>query len=83
MRTLLAAALALIGMAVVFRSRQLSERYNAWTTKVRQRNPRMNIPPTPEMLALNTKIMTGLIGFLGAGLVIIAFVLFLGPTTSN
>jgi hypothetical protein len=47
----------------------LSIRYNAWTTAFRERNPNINPPPTPEMRALNTKIMTSM--FRGVGIVFV------------
>jgi hypothetical protein len=63
-----ATALLLIGIALTIWAAPLSVRYNAWTTAFRERNPHINPPPTAEMRALNTKIMTGL--FRGCGIVI-------------
>jgi hypothetical protein len=46
---------------VYWRARRLSERYNAWTTRLRGRNARLSPPPTPRMLEANTRIMTWII----------------------
>jgi len=48
---------ALIG----WRSRRLSERYNAWTSRLRSRNANLNPPPSPRMLEANIRIMTWII----------------------
>jgi uncharacterized membrane protein YjgN (DUF898 family) len=50
--------LALLGLALIFWAAPLSARYNAWTTRLRERHPNFNPPPTPEWRARNTKIMT-------------------------
>jgi hypothetical protein len=57
---------ATLGIAVICRAEKLSIRYNAWTTEFRERHPHINPPPTPQMRALNTKIMTWLFRALGA-----------------
>jgi hypothetical protein len=61
--------LALAGIALVLWAKPLSIRYNAWTTRLRERHPSFNPPPTPEWRARNTKIMTLL--FRLAGIVFI------------
>jgi len=48
----------LTGLALTFFAKPLSIRYNAWTTRLRERHPNFNPPPTPEWRARNTKIMT-------------------------
>ena len=62
--------LAGLGMSVIYWSNNLSLRYNAWTTGLRERHPRINPPPTPRMRTLNTKIMTWLFRFVGAYIIL-------------
>jgi hypothetical protein len=64
--TLLLSSLGLGGFALLFWSRDLSLRYNAWTTRLREKHPRINPPPTPKMRALNESIMTWIFRFVGA-----------------
>jgi hypothetical protein len=64
--------LALTGAVLLYWSRTFSLRYNAWTTRFRERHQRINPPPTPEMRELNTKIMTWLFRFLGAFLLLLS-----------
>jgi len=64
--------ITVLGIAVTLRAGRLSLRYNAWTTRFRERNPHINPPPTPEMRALNTKIMTRLIRIAGAFLALLS-----------
>jgi hypothetical protein len=52
------AGYAMFGTALLIWAAPLSIRYNAWTTRLRERHPNMNPPPTPEWRARNTKIMT-------------------------
>jgi hypothetical protein len=47
-----------LGLALIIWANPLSVRYNAWTTRLRERHPNINQPPTPEWRARNTKIMT-------------------------
>lgn len=49
---------AVIGVALVFWAAPLSRRYNAWTTRLRERHPNFNPPPTPEWRRRNTTILT-------------------------
>jgi len=67
-----------IGVAVLFGSKTLSLNYNAWTTSVRERNPHMRPPPTPQMRELNTRIMTRLFRFLGAFIALLASLMLIG-----
>jgi hypothetical protein len=89
MAIFLYAFLIVLSIVVIFCSKQLSMRYNAWTTSFRERNPHINPPPTPEMRALNTKIMTRLFRILGvflfllAGLMLIGNLLLAGTLHSN
>jgi len=46
---------------VCWRSRQLSLRYNAWTTRMRIRFGRDGAAPTPRTLEVNTRIMAWII----------------------
>jgi hypothetical protein len=55
----------LVGVFLIFRAASLSRRYNAWTTRLRERHPNINPPPTPEWRARNTKIMTALFRVVG------------------
>jgi uncharacterized membrane protein YjgN (DUF898 family) len=57
---------ALAGLAFLLWAYPLSMRYNAWTTRLRERHPNFNSPPTPEWRARNTKIMTALFRIVGA-----------------
>ncbi len=63
---------AAIGMAVLYWSPELSERYNALTTRLRERYPQVNPPPTPAWRKRNTKIMTWIFRFAGAFLLLIS-----------
>ena len=56
---------ALAGLALLLWAYPLSMRYNAWTTRLRERHPNFNPPPTPEWRARNTKIMTVLFRIIG------------------
>ena len=57
--------MTLLGVFLTLRAKQLSARYNAWTTSFREKNPHINPPPTPEMRALNTRIMATLFRIVG------------------
>ena len=61
-----------IGLASIIGAKPLSIRYNAWTTGIRERHPKFNPPPTPEMRAKNTKIMTILFRFVGVAIFLMA-----------
>jgi hypothetical protein len=77
------AILLLIGIALTIFAKPLSLRYNAWTTAFRERNPHINPPPTPEMRALNTKIMTGLFRACGIAMGLMAGLILLGSLKSH
>jgi hypothetical protein len=66
---LIGASVGLIGLAIIYWSRPLSERYNAWTTGLRERHPKINPPPTQAWRRRNTTIMTWLFRLAGAYLV--------------
>ena len=57
--------MTLLGVFLTLRANQFSVRYNDWTTSFRERNPHINPPPTPEMRALNTRIMARLFRIVG------------------
>ena len=63
---------ALVGATLLFRGRTLSVRYNAFTTRLRERHPNINPPPTPEWRERNTLIMTWLFRISGAFLLFIS-----------
>jgi hypothetical protein len=63
-----------VGVLLAYYARPLSIRYNAWTTRLRERHPNLNPPPTPEWRARNTKIMT--VYFRVAGLFLLLLSLF-------
>ena len=69
MNVILAVGYAVIGLALIFWAAPLSIRYSAWTTRLRERHPNVNPPPTPEWRARNTKIMT--VMFRAAGVFIV------------
>jgi hypothetical protein len=48
---------AFAGAALFYLAKPMSERYNAWTTRLRERYPKISKPPTPEKAMLNYKIM--------------------------
>lgn len=63
---------AILGLALALRAPSLSIRYNAWTTSLRQRHPKLSPPPTQNMFQLNTKIMRILFQFLGVFLLLLS-----------
>jgi hypothetical protein len=63
-----------LGAVLVYWSERFSMRYNAWTTSLRERYPRINPPPTPQIREMNTKIMKWLFRVVGAFLVMFSFV---------
>jgi hypothetical protein len=67
-----------VGFILVYWASSLSVRYNAWTTGLRQRHPRINPPPTPEWRARNTKIMTAMFRVFGVFLLLLS-ILYLLP----
>lgn len=71
-------ALALLGMALIYWAAPLSNRYNAWTTGLRERHPNFNPPPTPEWRKRNTKIMTVIFRIAGAFFVLRSVLMLVG-----
>jgi hypothetical protein len=59
-----------VGVALIVYSRLLALRYNAWTTRFRERHPNISKPPTAEMREFNTRVTTWLIRAVGAALVV-------------
>jgi hypothetical protein len=81
---LLGSVYAVVGLALVWRAKPLSLRYNAWTTGLRERHPNINPPPTPVWRARNTKIMTVMFRLFGVFLLLLStveFLTFLGSVT--
>jgi hypothetical protein len=79
MRFFFPVLLLMAGLPLAVFSWKLSERYNAWTTSVRERNRRFPPPPTAEMRALNTRIMSRIIRTVGVCFIVLAaFTLVLG-----
>jgi hypothetical protein len=72
------AILLIIGIALTLFAKPLSRRYYAFTTAFRERNPHINPPPTPEMRALNTRIMTRLFRTCGIAMSLMAALILLG-----
>jgi hypothetical protein len=66
------------GAALCYWSAQLSLFYNAWTTRLRERHPYINPPPTDDARNSNTRIMKWLFRILGAFLLLLAIVVLLG-----
>lgn len=54
------------GAALFYWAKPLSKRYNAWTTRLREKNPNINEPPTPKNAQLNYKMMFILFRVCGA-----------------
>jgi hypothetical protein len=67
----------IVALFLVIRSEPLSLRYNAWTTRLRERHPNFNPPPTPEWRARNTKIMTVMFRVFGIFLVLLSIMYLL------
>ena len=72
-----------LGAVVAYRSRQLSMRYNAWTTGFRERHSQINPPPTPQMRDLNTRMMTWIFRFFGALLFLVSILNLIGVQSAN
>ncbi len=53
------------GAAMLVWSREMSQRYNEWTTGLRQRHPNIIPPPNPQQREINTRIMTWIIRVFG------------------
>ncbi len=70
-------AYGLGGLGLIYWAAQLSSRYNAWTTRLRERHPNINPPPTPEWRARNTKIMTVMFRALGIFFVLLSIMYLL------
>ena len=68
---------AVIGLALIVWAVPLSVRYNAWTTRLRERHPKINPPPTPEWRARNTKIMKVMFRVFGMFLVLLSIMYLL------
>jgi hypothetical protein len=60
------ANLAFFGAALFYGAKPTSQRYNAWTTRFRERHPQISKPPSPEMVSLSYKIMVFVLRAFGA-----------------
>ena len=74
---------AVLGLVMLYWARDLSLRYNAWTTRFRERNPHINPPPTPEWRERNTRIMTWIFRVFGAFLALLSVLALIGILHSN
>ena len=57
---------AFAGAALFYWAKPISQRYNTWTIRFREKYPQINKPPTPEAVSLNYKIMVNLFRVVGA-----------------
>jgi hypothetical protein len=66
MMVLLSSGCVVWGAAMLVWSREMSERYNAWTTGLRTRHSNvLSPPPTAQQRETNTRIMTWIIRVFG------------------
>ena len=70
------ANVAFAGAALFYWAKPMSERYNAWTIRFRERHPQISRPPSPETTSLNYKIMVIFFRVTGAFLLAEAVYLF-------
>jgi len=75
-------AYVIVGIVLAFWARNLSIRYNAWTTRLRERHPNFNPPPTPQWRARNTKIMTAMFRVVGVFFILLS-IMYLLPLIST
>jgi hypothetical protein len=68
----LAIPVALVGSALICWSKALSEKYIAWTTRLRSKSPYLKPPPKAQTAQLNSRIMLNLFRICGATLIAIA-----------
>jgi hypothetical protein len=68
---------AILGLVLAIWARPVSIRYNAWTTRLRERYPNVNPPPTPEWRARNTKIMTAMFRIVGVFFLVLSIMYLL------
>jgi hypothetical protein len=61
--------LALVGVAFIYWSRNFSEKYNTWTTRLRSESKFLRNPPTQETARLNHRIMIILFRVCGTALI--------------
>jgi hypothetical protein len=72
-----------VGLCFLVWAPLLSRRYNTLTTRLRERNPKINPPPTPVARARNTQIMTVLFRVLGCVLAMVGGILVLGAAAGH
>jgi hypothetical protein len=68
----LALPLTLVGSALIFWSKLLSEKYIAWTTRLRSKSPYLKLPPNPQTAQSNFRAMLNLFRICGVALLAIA-----------
>jgi hypothetical protein len=68
----LAIPLAFVGTALIYWSKLLSEKYIAWTTRLRSKSPYLKPPPNPQTAESNFRIMLNLFRICGVALIAIA-----------
>jgi hypothetical protein len=54
------------GAALFYWAKPMSQRYNAWTIRFREKYPQISKPPNPKAALLNYKIMVIFFRFVGA-----------------
>jgi hypothetical protein len=65
------------GAALFYWAKPMSQRYNAWTIRFRERYPQISKPPNPEAASLNYKIMIVFFRVVGAFLFVEAVYILL------
>lgn len=63
---LISGNIVLAGAALFYWAKPLSKRYNAWTTRLREKSANINKPPNPKNAQLNFKMMFILLRVYGA-----------------
>ena len=62
-----------VAVTIFFKASAFSRRYNAWTTALRTKYPRINPPPSEQARRLNETTMTWMFRILAAFLAWMAF----------
>ena len=70
--------LTVLGLVLLYWSGELSLRYNAWTTRFRERYPHINPPAVQPSRQLNTTIVKWLFRFLGACILLASILMLSG-----
>jgi hypothetical protein len=75
------ASLIMVGGEIVLWARELSRRYNTWTTNHRERHSGINSLSSPEMREVNTRKIAWIFRVVGVCLLLLALAVVL--TSSN